>query len=68
MSSMCWLVFTDTESGEEVRSEKPVSTSYADSCLEKWQKLNKCPRIRLRFEPYHHDDGFSFWPDNGRGK
>ena len=46
-----WLVFTDKETGDEVRSERPVSESYAQMCLANWEKYNECPRTSFAIVP-----------------
>ena len=46
-----WLVFTDKENGAEVRSEKPVSESYAKMCLANWNKYNECQKTAFSIVP-----------------
>ena len=46
-----WLVFTDKETGAEVRSERPVSESYAKMCLANWNKYNECPKTIFTIVP-----------------
>ena len=46
-----WLVFTDKETGAEVRSEKPVSESYAKMCMANWNKYNECQKTAFSIVP-----------------